>query len=279
MIRPNGMWGAAIVLLCAQGAAVAAVSPEAAQDLARKSGLWAQLESLGSQVDADLSAAAAKSAGKVSAEQRAKLRGCAQSAYAAEGLRRTALDALAGALQPGDLPTLEAWYDSPVGRKIGATERDSSQQVQDPQERVRRGAEALASASETRKAALQAIVTQSHSVELMTDTVIEMTLAVQQGVASLDPSASGHSTAEFQAQLASRRPQIMGHFAQISLNAYAFTYGGLADDELQRYADFLGSASGTAFNDASMRGVARALNAGAVQLGRCMQGTHPTKGS
>ncbi len=279
MIRSNGMWGAAVVLLCAQGAAVAAVSPEAAQDLARKSGLWAQLDSLGSQVDADLSVAAARSAAKVSAEQRTKLMGCAQSAYAAEGLRKTALDAVAGALQPADLPPLEAWYDSSIGRKIGAVERDSSQQVQDPQERVRRGAEALASAGETRKAALQAIVTQSHSVELMTDTVIEMTLAVQQGVASLDPSASGPSTAALKAQLASRRPQILGHFAQISLNAYAFTYGALADDELQRYADFLGSASGTAFNDASMRGVARALDAGAVQLGRCMQGAPSTKSS
>jgi hypothetical protein len=71
----------------------------------------------------------------------------------------------------------------------------------------------------------------------------------------------------------------MGRYAQISLSAYAFTYGGLADDELQRYADFLGSPSGTAFNEATMRGVARALNSGAVQLGRCMQGVRPTKGS
>jgi hypothetical protein len=274
------MWGAAIVLLsCVQGAAVAAVSPEAAQDLARKSGLWDQLDSLGSQVGADMSAAAAKNPAKASAEQQAKLMDCAQSAYATEGLRETAIDAVAGALQPADLPTLEGWYDSPIGRKIAATERDSSQQVQDPQERVRRGAASLASAGDARKAALQAIVTQSHSVELMTDTVIEMALAVQQGMASLAPSASGNSTAELKAGLAGRRPQIMGRYAQISLSAYAFTYGGLADDELQRYADFLGSPSGTAFNEATMRGVARALNSGAVQLGRCMQGVRPTKGS
>jgi hypothetical protein len=280
MIRPNRMWGAAVVLLCAQGAAVAGVSPEAAQDLARKSGLWAQLDSVGSQVGAGMSSAVAKNAATLSAGQQAKLLGCAQSAYASEGLRKTAIDAVAGGLQPADVSVLNAWYDGALGHQIALIEHDSSELVPDPQERVRRGTDVLASASDARKAALQAIVTKSHSVEMMADTVIEMTLAVQQGMASVLPSAPGNSTAELKARLESQRPQIMGHYAQISLNAFAFTYGGLSDDELQRYADFLGSPSGIAFNDATMRGVARALNSGSVQLGRCMQqGDRSTKGA
>jgi hypothetical protein len=280
MNRSNRIWGAAIVLLCAQGAAVAAVSPEAAQDLARKSGLLAQLDSVSSQVGAGMSAAVAKNAGTLSAGQQAKLLGCVQSAYATEGLRKTAIDAVAGGLQAADVPVLKGWYDGALGHQISLIEHDSAELVPDPQERVRRGADVLASASDARKAALQAIVTKSHSVEMMADTVIEMTLAVQQGMASVAPPAPGNSTAELKARLESRRPEIVGHYAQISLDAYAFTYGGLADDELQRYADFLGSSSGIAFNDATMRGVARALNSGSVQLGRCMQpGGRPTKGA
>jgi len=279
MIRPNRMWGAAVALLCAQGAAVAGVSPDAAQDLAKKSGLWGQLDSIGSQIGEGMSAAAAKRGGKISAEQQAKLLGCAQSAYATEGLRKTAIEAVAGGLQPADVPVLKAWYDSAVGHQIALTEHDSSELVPDPQERVRRGAEELTKAGDTRKAALQAIVTKSHSVEMMADTVIQMTLAVEQGMASVDPAAPANSTAELKAQLESRRPQIVGHYAEISLNAYAFTYGAMSDEDLKRYADFLGSASGTAFNDATMRGVARALNLGSVELGRCMQGAKATKGA
>jgi hypothetical protein len=273
------MLGAALVLLGAQTAAIAGISPDAAQDLAKKSGLWAQLDSLGSQVGEGMSAAAAKSAGKVTAEQQAKLLGCAQSAYATEGLRKTAIDAVAGGLQATDVPVLKAWYDSAVGHQIALAEHDSSELVPDPQERVRRGAEELAKADDARKAALQAIVTKSRSVEMMTDTVIEMTLAVEQGMASVNASAQGNSTSQIKAQLESRRPQIVGHYAEISLDAYAFTYGALSDDELQRYADFLGSPSGIAFNDATMRGVARALSSGSVQLGRCMQPGRPTKGA
>jgi hypothetical protein len=279
MNRPNRIWGVALALLCMQDAAVADVNTEAAQGLARKSGLWTQLESLGAQVGEGMSAAAAKNPGKLSAEQRNQLTNCVQSAYAVDRLRATAVDAIAGALQPADLAPLQAWYDSSIGRKVATVEQASSTQSTDPQERLRRGAQALASASDARKAALQAIVTQSHSVEMMTDTVIEMALAVQQGMTSIDPAAPGGSTAQLRANLMSRRPQIMTHYAQISINAYAFTYLGLADEELQRYADFLGSPAGTAFNDGSMHGVSRALNSGAVQLGRCIQAGRPTKGT
>jgi hypothetical protein len=43
------MLGAALVLLGAQTAAIAGISPDAAQDLAKKSGLWAQQHEGGSQ--------------------------------------------------------------------------------------------------------------------------------------------------------------------------------------------------------------------------------------
>ena len=270
---------AALALLCAQGAAVAAVAPEAAQALAKQSGLWAQLDSLGAQVTAGIAAAAANKPGRLSEAQAGKLSECVQAAYAADRLRATAVDAVAGALQPADLAPLAAWYDGAEGRKIATLEQDSSVQVPDPQERLRRGAEALANASDARRLALQAIIVKSRSVEMMADTLIEMAFAVQQGAASADPAASGPTPAELKGSLASKRPQLMAHYAQVSINAYAFTYAALDDDELRQYADFLGSPSGTAFNDGQMRGVSRALGAGAVQLGRCVQAVRAMKTS
>jgi hypothetical protein len=271
MIRSHRKWGTALVLAAAQAAALAAVGPEVAQDLAKKSGLWAQLDSLGSQVRTGMSAAMAKNPGKESPAQKARMLECAQSAYAADGLRAPAIDAVAGTLQPADVAPLKAWYDSPLGSRIAAMEASSAARSTPPEERLRRGAEALSGASDARKAALQAILAETHSVDIMADTLIEMALAVQQGMASLDPAASGASTAELRANLGSRRPQLIQHYAQIALPAYAFTYAGLDDDELKQYADHLGTPAAGSFNDGSTRGISRALTSGSVKLGRCLK--------
>ena len=264
------MWSATLVLAAAHGAALAGVAPEAAQELARKSGLLGQLDSLGAQVQGGLSAAMASSPAKPGDAQKTRMLACAQAAYAPELLRAPALDAVAGTLQPADLTPVQAWFDSPLGRKIAAIESTSAKETPDPQERLQRGNEALASASQARKASLQAIITETHSVDMMADTLIEMALAVQQGMAHADPAASGPSMAELKGNLNSRRPQLLAHYGQIAVPAYAFTYRELGDDELKQYADYLASPAATAFSDGTTRGVARAMGAGAARFGRCL---------
>jgi hypothetical protein len=260
-----------LLLAAAHGAAQAGVAPEAAQELAGKSGLVGQLDSLGAQVQSGLAAAMSRSPARLTDERRTKLMGCAQAAYAPELLRPPALDAVAGTLQASDLPPLQAWFESPLGRRIAAIESSSAKETPDPQERLERGNAALASASEARKASLQAIIAETHSVDMMADTLIEMALAVQQGLASVDPSAPGPSVAEIKGNLSSRRPQLLAHYGQIAVPAYAFTYRDLGDDELRQYADYLGSPAASAFSDGSTRGVARAMNAGSVRFGRCLK--------
>jgi hypothetical protein len=265
------MWGAALALAAAQGVAQAAIAPEAAQDLATKSGLWTQLDSLVPQVRAGMAAGIQRSPGQVSEPQQARMLACAQSAFAVETLRPPALDAIEGTLQPRDVAPLLAWYDGALGRRIATIEATSAQQTPDPQERLRRGGEALSGASEARRASLQAILTETHSVDMMADTLIGMALAVQQGLASVDPAAAGTPVSELKANLTARRPQLVAHYAQISLPAYAFTYLALSDDEVRQYADYLGTPAAMAFSDGTMRGVSRALTAGSVALGRCLK--------
>jgi hypothetical protein len=270
MNRASRACAFAFALLASQ-AAPANVSDGAAQELTRKSGLWVQMDSIGQQVRSGMSDAIDKNAGGVAPERKARMLACAEAAFSPETLRGIAVDAVAGALQPSDALPLANWYDSPLGRKITAEEESSARQVIEPQERVRRGAEALAAAGAARRTALQAIVTETHSVDIMADTLIEMAFAVQEGVASLDPAVTPGRIADIHAALASRRPQVLGHYAQISLPAYAFTYARLSDDELQRYADHLDTPPARAFNDGSTRGVARALGAGSAKLGRCLK--------
>jgi len=271
MTLSHRMWSAMLALAAAHGAAQAGVAPEAARELAGKSGLAGQLDSLGAQVQGGLSAAMSRSPSGLDDARKAKLMGCAQTAYAPDLLRAPALDAVAGTLQPSDLPPLQAWFDSALGRKIAAIESSSAKETPDPQERLERGNAALASASEARKASLQAIIAETHSVDMMADTLIEMAVAVQQGMASVDPSTPGPSVAEIKGNLSSRRPQLLAHYGQIAVPAYAFTYRELGDDELKAYADYLGSPAATAFSDGSMRGVARAMGAGSVRFGRCLK--------
>ena len=270
-MTPTCRMASAVLALLASQAALANVSDGAAQELTRKSGLWVQMDSIGLQVRSGMSDAIDKNGAGVPAERKAKMLACAESAFAPEALRAIAVDAVAGALQPSDARPLANWYDSVLGRRIAAEEESSARQVIEPQERIRRGTDALAAASEARKAALQAIVTETRSVDIMADTLIEMAFAVQEGVASLDPAVTQAQLAQIHATLASRRPQVMAHYTQISLPAYAFTYARLDDDEVQKYADHLTTPSAKAFNDGSTRGVARALGTGSAKLGRCLR--------
>ena len=271
MNRSTRTWSIAFAMLAGTGAALAAIGADAAQELTHKSGLWVQLDSLGRQVRAGMSDGLDKHAAGPSAEQKARMLDCAQSSFGADALRAIAVDAVAGALQPAEVVPLLAWYDSPPGRRIAAAEEASAGRMLDPQERLRQGAEALAAASPARRAALQAIVTETHSVEVMADTLIGMAFAVQQGMASLDPAATAETLADIKAQMSGRRPQLIQHYAQISLPAYAFTYATLGDDDLGRYAGHLAGDPAKSFSDGSTRGVARALAAGSAKLGRCLK--------
>ena len=266
-----GTAGAAVALGFAQGAAVAAVSPEAAQDLMTKSGSWMQMDSLSAQVRAGMASALQKEADAPPEATKARLLACADTAFGTDAVRATALATVAGALRPEDLPALQAWYDGALGRKIAGMEESATAQVSDPAERLRRGNDALRTASAGRKASLQAIITETRSVDVMADAAIDMAIAVRQGMASVDPSTTASAIADMKADLVARRPQIIERYSQMSLPAYAFAYAGLSDDELRRYADYLAGPAAKAYSDGSVRGVARAMSDGSVKLGRCLK--------
>ena len=271
MTRWHRMSGVACALAIAQGAALAAIAPDVAQDLTKKSGLWLQLDSLGAQVRAGMASALAQEGEPQAEAAKTRLLGCADTAYGADALRATAVEAVAGALQPADVPALLAWYGSALGRKVAGMEEASSAQVTDPAERLRRGDQALRTASAGRKASLQAILTETRSVDVMADTVIESAIAVRQGVAGVDGTATASSIADIKADLSAKRPQLVARYSQMALPAYAFAYATLDDDELQHYADYLAGSSAKAYNDGAVRGVARALADGSVKLGLCLK--------
>ena len=276
MMRWQRKSALALVLALAHGLAAAAIAPEGAQELVKKSGLWLEMDSLGAQVRAGMASALARNGGAVPQATKTRLLDCASTAYAADALRATAVDAVAGALQPADVPVLVAWYDSELGRRVAGLEQASSAKVADPAERLRRGAQLLRTASAGRKASLQAMISETRSADVMADTAIEMAIAVREGLASADPSATPGAIADIKAALDAQRPQLVARYAQMGLPAYAFAYDGLNDDDLERNADYLASVAAKAYSDASVRGVARALTDASVRLGRCLKDVKDT---
>lgn len=273
----RGAW--TLALLATHGLAMAAVDENAARELTKKSGLWSQLASIGTQVQAGLDSAAQQAHDKLEPEQRRRLASCTQGAFAAEPMRVVAVQTVAGALAAADLPALQGWYDSATGRKVSALEEAAGALTGDPRERLRLGSETLAAASAARRAALQAVLDNTASPQRMVDTMVEVTLAVQQGFHSAAPDVPGPSADELRAMLERQRPQLTARYTEILRALFASTYAGLDDAELQRYADFLHTSAGTSFNDAAMRGMVRALRGGAVQMGRCVQDARSTHGS
>ena len=271
MIRWQGMAGLALVLALAHGGAAAAVAPEAAQELVRKSGMALEIESLGAQVRAGMAGASARAGGAQAEAARARLLGCAATAYGTDAMRATAVDAVAGALQPADVPALVAWYDGELGHRIAGLEQASAAKVEDPAERLRLGEQLLRTASDRRIAALQAILANTRSAAIMADTSIEMAIAVRQGLAMANPSTTARTLADIKADLDARRPQLVARYAGMGLPAYAFAYDALSDDELDRLAEHVASPAARTYGDASERGVARALSDASVALGRCLK--------
>ena len=271
MNRSCRLTGVALALVFAQAAAMAAIAPDVAQDLMKKSGLWGQFDSLGAQVRGGMADAVPHGGDPHAEATKTRMLACADTAYSADAMRATAVGAVSGALQATDVSTLTAWYDSALGRQVAGMEEASTAQVIDPQERLRRGSAALETASATRKASLQAILAETRSVDIMADTVIESAIAVRQGVAGANGTATAVAMSDVRADLSARRPELVARYSQMALPAYAFAYAGLDDDELKRYADYLAGASAKTYNDGSVRGVARALSDGSVKLGRCLK--------
>src|SRR5579862_9597290 len=94
MDRGFRMLGAGVALMLAQAAAQAAVGSDVVQPLAHKSGLWGQMDSLGGQVRAGMASAMSQDASAPSEAVRSRLLGCADTAYGADAMRATALDAV-----------------------------------------------------------------------------------------------------------------------------------------------------------------------------------------
>jgi len=263
---------AALVLLASQSAANAQVDRAVAEDLMRKSGLWAQIASIAPGFEAEFISAAAKARTPIAADEQGRLVKVIATAYAPAHLRSVALAVIADGLKPQEATEVAQWYLSPLGNSIARMEEASSADNGNSEAKLREGMGLFSKSSADRQAMLKQLVQVTHSPEAGAQMVVDTTLAIQQGLAAAQPSLPGPSPAEVRATLEKQRPQLLQGFAGMTAVLFARTYAKLSDDELQQYIAFLSGAAGARYTELGMDGLQQALRDGALEFGRGLPG-------
>lgn len=260
-------------LLAAATLAHAQVDRPAAENLARKSGLWEQVGSLGAQVEAGMEQAFAQAGMTPEAAEKARIARVIRAAYAPERMRSVSTGVIAARTQPQHLEALRRWFDSPPGQAVTRAEEAASAADGDPSAMMKEGVALLKSMPAERRKVLEDLLAATRAADAMVQITINTTLAVQLGAASAVPGAPAPSAAEMRALLERQRPQMLQAFNAMILASFAQVYAKLPPEQLRQYVAFVRTPAGTAFNDVAIDALEAALTDAASEMGRRLPGT------
>lgn len=265
-------------LLLAGAAARAQIDEAAAERLMRSSGLWEQLGATAAGARAGIEAAHRNRLTPLSAEEVQRLLHATDAAFAAETLRPAVRKALAARVAPSHLGAIETWLGSEPGRRITSIEVAASRPDRDSDRVIRSGIARLAEATEGRKRLIDDLVDATRVAEAITNMTINVAVAVQRGMASVQlepavppppaaPVPPVPPVAALREGFAGQRTQMLQTYRGMSRALFADIYHALPDAELAGYLDFLRSAAGWQFLDATLQAMEQALVGAAEGLG------------
>lgn len=269
-------WGApmlaslvlALPTLLLPAPALAQVDPGSAERLLRKSGLWAQLESIAAQVRDGLVEGASQSGRAPSAAEAERLQAAASAAFAVERLRGVAMRVVSQELDPKHLKTLFGWYDAPVGVLMTRLEEQSAADKRETEVVMADGAARLQGMSAERRGHIDALVQASGSVDSALSMTLNTVAGVRQGLASVMPPGDGPSPEATRALLAEQLPRLRPAYEQMMRTISAVAYAPASDAQIVEYVGFLRSPAGQHLNDVMQRVLDAAFLDGATELGR-----------
>jgi hypothetical protein len=248
--------------------AQAQIDPGSAERLLRKSGRWAQLDSVAEQMRQGLKEAVAQGGPAPSPAESERLDAAARAAYAAQRLRGVALRMVTQELQPQHLGALFAWYDAPTGVLMTRLEERSAADPRESGVVMAEGQALLQAMSPARREQIEAVVQASGSV----DTAVSMTLntvaGVRQGLSGVLPPGAGPTPEATRALLAEQLPRLRPAFEQLVRAVSAVAYAGADESQLAAYVVFLRSPAGLHLSDVMNRVIDAAFLDAATELGR-----------
>lgn len=252
-------------LWCLHGLATAEVPAATAEALMRKSGIWAQLADVVTQVKVGMDRATQD--GSLPPDEIQRLLRIADDAFSASRLRDSVLQTLSLGVTQAQSADALRWFGSPAGRQITAMEEAFSANFDDMNQVLADGHQALAQASPKRHSLLSQMVKASHAAEAMATVEINVTLGILQGLASATPHAGRAATADLRKVLEAKRPQMVASNVGVALTIAALTYQTASDKTLEQYVHFLSSTSGTALTNSMLEAVDQSLTHAAKRFG------------
>lgn len=260
-------------------AARAATSEAVAEQLMRKSGLWAQLAEVAPQVRATVVNGMDQAPQRPSdADKRALLKAF-DDAYTVQRLRGAGLATIVRHTDDRHVPVLIQWFDSALGKTVAQLEAKALADPQDPQVQAQEGVALFRQQTAERQRMLQELVKVTRGGELLANIGINTAMAVFQGAAaaaasSANPPASPEAQAE-QAQavrrtLEAQRPRMVELYNGLTLAGYARMYDPLPTVDLQAYLAFLQTEAGQHLNEVIMQAFDAAMVAASTELGRIL---------
>ncbi len=259
-----------LALLLAAGAVRAQVDEATAEMLMRKSGMWQQLAELATQVRGGVQDASKQWPKQPSAEELQRIERAIGTAFAADRLRRLALQSLTSSLQPAHVERLRQWYGSPLGEKLTRLEEAAAASQNDTIAVASEGGALLETLPSVRQAQYYEMLEATQAAESMVQMLTAVTMAISQGVEAAKPTLPGPTAAELRGLLQARRPMMLKLFSALFMANAALTYRSLPDAELSPYVVFLKSDAGRHFTQATMAALQAVITDASVEFGRSL---------
>lgn len=256
---------ASLALLCLHGWAAAEVPAAMAEALMRKSGIWAQLADVASQVKTGMAQSVEGST--LAPQDTQRLDQIADEAFAAARLRETVLQVLAHDLTVAQSVDALRWYDSQAGRQITAMEEAFSANFGNMNQVMADGNKLLAEVSAKRHSLLSQTVQASRTAEAMAAMQISSTVAVMQGLANAMPNPGMPAAAALRKAMEAQREQMVAANRGVALSMSALNYRSASDKVLAQYVRFLSSKSGATLTLILEGALDKSLSAASQSLG------------
>lgn len=251
----------------------AGVDRPTAEVLLRISGVWEQLADAARQIRASaLGNLRQRGAAPAQAEVD-RLSQAIESAYSAQRLRSTCLDAASKRFDKVHVAALRRWYEGSPGSAI--TRLDVAHSRQDQRASLEQGTALLSTMPSSRRRILEEVVLATRVAEMQTELTIGTALAVGRG--AWDPSnPAAPSWRELKAALDAQRHRLMRAASAQSLAALADTYSSLPEADLESYLNFLKSGPGRHFVDVTIHALGAAMLGSAMDLGSALMNSKGT---
>ncbi len=236
---------AIFAVLAAPPAAMAAVPPDQAETIMKRSGLWDQLGSVLPQARVGFSAALSLCESEPTNEEADRLHTALEKAYGADELRELGLMRMSQALDAAQVKAMRRWYESPLGRKIAQVEQAAATTQTDLRAVIQQGSEVFDRLPAARRDLLGRLLQELGADEAMVEVSIHTLVSAHKGVvAALTEVPSTLTNEEVQDTLRKDRDGMLKAYKQLILASFAQAYAPLSDRELARYVAFLHSSAG-----------------------------------